>query len=232
MSSGRDRSINTTQGSGRIGVQVTGNHRLTENTFEIRFRRPEGFDFLAGQKIGIMYDALYRDYSVISPRQSDTLAICVRRITDGALSPILADAKTGDRFHITSPFGYFLYRPSQSPAVFVATGTGVAPFVAFAHDGAKDYHLLHGVRSKTELYYRDLLSHAAKQYMACLSAHGEKHKIGRDHYDGRVTGFLEHRLPDGHYDFYLCGRSEMLRDATRIIDRRFEGSRIFSELFF
>jgi ferredoxin-NADP reductase len=48
----------------------------------------------------------------------------------------------------------------------------------------------------------------------------------------RVTDFLEQKLSPGSYDFYLCGRGEMVRDATHIIDRRFPGARVFSELFF
>lgn len=231
MSSGKDRST-AAKGKESFNVQVIGNRRLTDNTFEIRFRRPENFEFLAGQKISVMHGDLYRDYSLISPRQGDHLAICVRRISGGALSPVLAGAGDGDPFKITPAFGYFLYNPSQNPAIFIATGTGIAPFVAFAHDGVQNYLLLHGVRTKSELYYRDLLSPAARQYTPCLSTPEDKSNDDPKIFYGRVTEFLEHKLPDGIYDFYLCGRGEMLRDATRIIDRRFEGSRMFSELFF
>ena len=221
-------------GKGRtpIAVRVTGNRRLTENTFEIRFKRPEAFDFLPGQKISVLHEGLQRDYSLINPRESSDLAICVRKITGGALSPILVGAMTGDPLHITPAFGYFVYQPSERPAVFMATGTGIAPFVAYAHDGAQGYHLLHGVRSEDELYYRNLLSTAAGTYTPCISGPKEKDSDESAYFHGRVTHFLDRRLPQRAYDFYLCGRREMLRDATRIIDQRFEGSRIFSELFF
>ncbi len=232
MSSGRDEPLKAGRGRTPIAVQVAGNRRLTENTFEIRFNRPEGFDFLPGQKISVLQEDLHRDYSLVGPRESSDLTICVRKITGGALSPILAGAATGDPFHITPAFGYFLYQPSERPVVFVATGTGIAPFVAYAHDGAQGYHLLHGVRLEEELYYRDLLSKAAGTYTPCISYPKEKHLDESVYFHGRVTHFLDRSLPRGAYDFYLCGRREMLRDATRIIDQRFEGSRIFSELFF
>ena len=232
MSSGRDEPLKAGRGRSPIAVRVAGNRRLTENTFEIRFERPERFDFLAGQKISVLHQDLYRDYSLISPRKGSDLAICVREIKDGALSPILASAATGDRFHITPAFGYFLYQPSERPAVFVATGTGIAPFVAYVRDGVKGCHLLHGVRSEEELYYRDLLSPAADTYTPCISGPNKAQPGDPACFQGRVTDFLDRSLPQGAYDFYLCGRAEMLRDATRIIDLRFEGSRIFSELFF
>ncbi len=213
-------------------VAVVGSRRLADHTVEIRFQRPDGFGFLPGQKISIAHHDLHRDYSLCSSQQDAELAICVREIAQGSLSPVLTRAKAGDRFQITSAFGYFLYQPSARPAVFVATGTGIAPFVAFVRGGANNYHLLHGVRSASELYYRRLLSSAAKQYTPCLSQ--EEAKLGGkpENFYGRVTDFLEGRLHAGDYDFYLCGRGEMLRDATRIIDRRFEGSRVYAELFF
>ena len=232
MSSGRDEPVATVKGRTHFAVRVTCTNRLTDNTVEIRFERPKGFDFLAGQKIGVMHDDLYRDYSLISPRQGSDLAICVRKITDGALSPILAGAKTGDRYLITPAFGYFLYQPSSHPAVFVATGTGIAPFAAFAHDGAKNYLLLHGVRSEAELYYRDLLASAAKRYTPCISGDKEQSNGGRANFYGRVTDFLETQLPQATYDFYLCGRSEMIRDATHLIDEKFSGSLIYTEQYY
>ncbi len=34
------------------------------------------------------------------------------------------------------------------------------------------------------------------------------------------------------YDLYLCGRQEMIRDATLMADERFPGSLVFSEFFY
>jgi len=232
MSSGRDELVAAAKGRKHIAVEVSGNRQLTDSTFEIRFERPKGFDFIAGQKISVIHEDLYRDYSLISSRRDSELAICIRRIPEGAISPVLADAAIGDLFHITPAFGYFLYHPSERPAVFVATGTGIAPFVAFANDGVKKYRLLHGVRTAEELYYRNILTSTAKTYVPCLSGNDPRQSSEPAVFHGRVTDFLEHRLPRKAYDFYLCGRGGMLRDATRIIDQKFEGSRIFSELFF
>jgi ferredoxin-NADP reductase len=47
-----------------------------------------------------------------------------------------------------------------------------------------------------------------------------------------VTHYLQNKLPAGQYDFYLCGRGEMVRDAVAVIDRRFEAGRVFAETFF
>lgn len=213
-------------------VTVTGLTWLTAHTFEIRFQRPDRFEFVPGQKVGVVHHTVYRDYSLISLTQDSELAICVRLIPNGKLSPILARATAGDGFHITAAFGYFFYQPSRNPVVFVATGTGIAPYVAFVRAGAKGYHLLHGVRKMTDLYYRDTVVATAKNYTPCVSVEDEYGGMRQNAFHGRVTTFLERQLLPGAYDFYLCGRGEMIRDATRIIDLRFGRSRVFSELFF
>jgi hypothetical protein len=43
---------------------------------------------------------------------------------------------------------------------------------------------------------------------------------------------MSRRLAPGRYDFYLCGRQDMIRDAIHIVDDRFGDSRIFTEAFY
>ena len=66
-------------------------------------------------------------------------------------------------------------------------------------------------------------------YMPCISGPVESRS---DVYAGRVAGYVADELSAGDYDFYLCGRTEMVRDVTNIVDERFPASRIFIELFF
>ena len=44
-----------------IELTVTGTHRLTEATVEIRFQRPPGFAFVPGQRIQILHGSLRRE---------------------------------------------------------------------------------------------------------------------------------------------------------------------------
>ena len=45
----------------------------------------------------------------------------------------------------TGPHGYFTFRDFRLKPVFVATGTGIAPFVSMVRAGAKGFIVLHGV---------------------------------------------------------------------------------------
>jgi benzoate/toluate 1,2-dioxygenase reductase subunit len=204
---------------------------LTQLVFEIRFTRPHGFDFLPGQKIRFIGQAVTRDYTLTNAPDDPELSLCIRHVPQGRFSPRLAHARTGEQFSIEGPFGFFTLQPFRHPAVFVATGTGIAPFVAYARAGFKGFFMLHGVRAENELYYRSVFTGTVCSYIPCLSSSVDQ-RITTDFFAGRVTGFLERRLETGLYDFYLCGRSDMIGDAMDIIDSRFGGSRVFSEIFF
>jgi benzoate/toluate 1,2-dioxygenase reductase component len=213
-------------------IEVIGHRWLTDRTFEIRFQRPTGFDFLPGQKIGFVDGAVSRDYTPLGPAGGPELAFCVRHIPRGRFSTRLAGARPGDRFQVTPPFGYFTFHNTSRPSVCVATGTGIAPFVAFARSGVRGFDLLHGVRSAGELYYSRELSGAARQYVPCISGEAPPTREWPLAFAGHVGGWLAERLPPGAYDFYLCGRGDMIRDVMGIIDDRFEGSLVFTETFF
>ena len=98
-----------------------------------------------------------------------------------------------------------------------------------ARSGVSGFILLHGVNSTLDIYYASLFKSAAGQYIPCVSEGGE---LSREYFRGRVTDYLQKRLPGGLYDFYLCGRREMIRDVTFLVDEKFAGSLIFTEIFY
>jgi benzoate/toluate 1,2-dioxygenase reductase component len=201
---------------------------LTPDTFEISFHRPAGFDFLPGQKMRFEAQGFSRDYTLINAPQDPELTILVRHVPEGRFSPRLAGAEQGHRFEIQGPLGYFGFHPSSSPTVWVATGTGIAPFIAFVRAGLRSRLLLHGVRSSGERYYRVELIRGTQHYVGCISGPAAP----ADCFHGRVTDYLSRHLEAGRYDFYLCGRMEMITAAVGIIDQRFDGAHVFSEPFF
>jgi len=214
-----------------IELTVTSTRKLTEATVEIRFRRPAGFSFLPGQRIRIRHRSLCRDYSLTGGTEAPELAICVRRIPNGQLTPTLTETEAGERWRASGPLGYFTFQPSERPAIFVATGTGIAPFVAYANSGLRDFVCLHGVRSPDELYYRDILLGAAQRYVPCLSRPTTDPVVRPAHF-GRVTDVLRQWPAGREIDFYLCGNGAMVRDALALIDERFPGGRVYTEPFF
>jgi len=205
---------------------------LSKNAFEIELSRPESFEFRAGQTILLIHESIRRYYSLLSTPADPTLSLCVQYVRKGHLSPLLADAEIGSRFKFTGPRGYFTFKPSSRQAVFAATGTGIAPFVSMGRSGVTDFILLHEVRSTEDLYYQDLFRKIASNYVPCLfeAVPGDLSLPGT--FDGNAASFIRKNLPPASYDFYLCGKQEMIREVTLLVDECFPGSYVFMEVFY
>lgn len=204
---------------------------LTPDVFSLGLERPPGFEFTAGQRVSLRLGEEARDYSVIPGSHRETLEFLIRTVPGGIVSAHLSRCPIHTPLHFSGPGGHFIYRPSSRPAVFAATGTGIAPFAAMCRSGLKGFIMLHGVRTADELYYRDLIAPAAARFVPCLTAPAAT-TAPSDAFAGRTTRFLKTRLAPDNYDFYLAGRREMIADAMAIIDERFPASRVYSEIFF
>lgn len=202
---------------------------LTDTVVELALSRPAGFQFLPGQRIRIRQGPLERDYSLASAPQDPALRLLVRVFPHGRLSPHLSALSIGTEISFDGPLGYFVFQPSDRTPVFVATGTGVAPFVSMSRAGIGGFICLHGARTEAGLFYGKALAGQADRYVPCLSDAGASAGEG---FKGRVTDYLSRMLAEGAYDFYLCGRQAMVHDAIAIIDERFFGAHIHSEVFY
>jgi ferredoxin-NADP reductase len=205
---------------------------LSADTLEIDLERPPGFSFVPGQGIRLFRGQLIREYSLICGPDDDQLSLCVQVVQKGPFSPMLAELKIGSSLSFSGPHGYFTFQPGAFPPLFVATGTGVAPFVSMVRAGISGFTFLQGAATQQNLYYRQMFQSAAATYVACVSRNAVGGSRIAWKYNGRVTDYLRDVLPIGAYDFYLCGRREMVRDAVSSVDARFPGSRVFFEIFF
>ena len=107
---------------------------LTPDVHHFEFEVPgiEQFAFTPGQFISVVdHDngkETMRAYSIASPRSGNRFALCLNRVPDGIEAPWLFDLKRGDEVDVREPLGCFTLRHPGRRAVFVATGTGIAPF--------------------------------------------------------------------------------------------------------
>lgn len=205
---------------------------FSKKAFEVKLTRPEEFDFKAGHTIRFLYAGVERYYSLASAPNDPTLSLCVRFVESGTFSTVLAESEPNTSFQFSGPHGYFTYKPSSRPAVFVATGTGIAPFVSMAKSGVTGYTLLHGVSHIEETYYRDHFQEKAGNYMPCISETSAEILKPRGFFSGRVTDYIVRILTRRPYDFYLCGRQEAVRDVMHLVDEHFPDSLIYTEVFF
>jgi len=152
----------------QIGTLVARYQRPKPMLVSARFRTDEPVDFLAGQYLGVRYDGTPRAYSIASSPVEDDLEICVRRVPGGKLSPRLCDdLAVGEGVTVRGPYGELVLQDrSPRDMIFLATGTGVAPFKSMIDyvfetgrdefEGEnRDVWLFLGTAWKDDLPYRD-----------------------------------------------------------------------------
>ena len=203
---------------------------LTNETFTLKLPKAR-FSFRAGQHISLRIHGNHqsREYSVYSGANDENLEVLVKEVEKGYFSPRLRKLKAGDLVEVHGPFGRFGMNPRTAETgkfVFIASGTGIAPFRSMIRTYPKlDYTLIHGVRESTEAYDRD--EYATDRYVLCTS------RDSKGTYQGRLTGYLKNCTfaPETH--FYLCGNSNMIFDAVDILkEKGFERDQIHCEVFF
>ncbi len=187
--------------------------------------------FVAGQHfvISVINDHIEREYSVYSAENDGSLQFLVKEVEDGSVSPRLKDMKKGDSLSIRGPYGKFGLNKmckNSHKHVFIATGTGIAPFhsIVKSYEGI-NYQIIHGVRYSNEAYEKH--EYERSRYTLCTS-----NDTGGD-FSGRLTFYLQSADFEKNTCFYLCGNSEMIYDGTAILkEKGFENRYIETEVYF
>ena len=185
----------------------------------------------AGQcfSVGTRDLGINREYSMYSAAEDDFIDFLIREVPDGIISPRLASCKSGDLIEIGGPYGDFCLNESSVIAdsyVFIATGTGIAPFHSFVQTYPDlKYQVFHGIRSETEKYDED--HYKPGSYIASVSQ-PQASIVGE-----RLTSRLRSTERDVKSLYYLCGNRMMITDVIAILrNKGIPGSSIFTETFF
>jgi ferredoxin/flavodoxin---NADP+ reductase len=94
------------------------------------------FEFVPGQVIGIAMNPAEKPrlYSIASGNNENVVRILYTVKPEGKLTPDMARLQPGDTIYVSEPFGGFLCNEEEQ-AVWVATGTGIAPFASMFFSG-------------------------------------------------------------------------------------------------
>lgn len=206
-------------------VVVEAVSELSPRNKGLRFKLPEGKSmvFKAGQFVQVFVpqeDQTRRtSYSIASsPRETTAFELCVTKVDGGVSSNYLHSLLPGDRVKILGPLGHFSMKDLVTPAVFLSTGSGIAPFRAMILDrlasgDPQSLLLLFGNRFEEDILYRAEWEALAKKYPQFRVVH----TLSRGDWPGEkgyVGDKIEKFVPDvSHTNFYICGLVKMINDV-------------------
>ncbi|TSC62051.1 MAG: oxidoreductase FAD/NAD(P)-binding domain-containing protein [Parcubacteria group bacterium Gr01-1014_48] len=211
-------------------VKLKRKNTVALDTVEFYFERPENFIYEPGQHIEIILinpptmdeSGNKRDFSLVSAPHEEDLVV-VARIRDSAFKKGLNALSPGDTVSMRGPLGssFRLHVDTIRPAVFIAGGIGIAPFMSMVRHilyNKLSYQMLlfHSNRRPEDCVYCKELSQLAAgnqqfTYIPTMtnmkqsteSWHGEEGRISRDliekHLDDAQTAF-----------FYIAGPTSMV----------------------
>lgn len=208
---------------------VVDNKEISPGVYLISIKRKH--DFLSGQvvKLAVNMEHPPRIYSICSGNHEEVLRILFNIKEDGYLTPKLAGLIPGDKILVSKPYGGFI--GSKTPAWWIATGTGIAPFYSMFQSGlSDDKKLIHGVKYLNQFYFEDELDWAmGNQYVRCCSQ-----EQSCDIFPGRVTDYLK-SLPElpTDIDYFICGKALMVVEVRDLlISKGIPFENIIAEIYF
>ncbi|MFM0037268.1 benzoate 1,2-dioxygenase electron transfer component BenC [Paraburkholderia strydomiana] len=178
--------------------------------------------FLPGQYVNIDVpgSGQHRSYSFSSAPGESKVSFLIKRITGGVMSTWLDSAQPGHKLELTGPLGSFYLRAVARPLLFLAGGTGLAPFLSMLEMLARTHsqqtvHLIYGVTRKLDLVQVD----AIEAYMTKLPNFTYATVVAEADSNHPRKGWVTQHMPpgalnDGDVDVYLCGPPPMV-DAVR-----------------
>ncbi len=219
---------------------------LTKNIYEIDIELKEAFSFVPGQFITLKIPKpeggfAPRSYSIVStPELTHTLSLCIKCEDMGLGSQYLYKEPCGTKLEFLGPYGEFVFHEvEQGDVYFVATSTGVAPFMPMLEVYLRKFprskfHLIFGVRHVEDIFYQDIFevhrrNHSNFSYTICVS----QPEVPYPGFVGRVTDKLDGMTFGAEAFFYICGNAIMVGDVSDSLKalKNVPESNIFTEKY-
>ncbi|GAB4372921.1 MAG: hypothetical protein Kow0042_16490 [Calditrichia bacterium] len=215
-----------------LHLPVVSIHWHTDSLFEIQLER-RGLHFLPGDCLSIFAEdgQTSRPYSIASGIRESHLSFLIKPMDEGIVTTYLQKMTPGHQVKVSSPYGWF--RPGQAngrnPFIFIATGTGVAPFLSYIRSfpNKPPAGLLYGVP-----HLEDAIGWQEFRPLCPVNlAISREKKAGFHH--GHVTELLDHLPFTPATHFYLCGLDAMIDDVSVVLEAKgITPLNIHTEVFF
>lgn len=220
-----------------VEVALVGRENVADRTMAFHFSKPPGFRFKAGQAIDVILadgasaGATGRHaFSVVSAPFQNELVVATR-MRDSAFKRTLKSLTIGRSVQIEGPFGSLILHNNRArPALLIAGGIGITPFVSMLRQAAQDglqQHLLllYANRRPEDVAFLDELqrlsaANARVRLVATMTQmassaqqwHGETRPIGEELLASLVGGLVAPIC-------YVAGPPAMVSAARQALNR-------------
>jgi ferredoxin-NADP reductase len=217
-------------------TQLTNREDVAEGTMAFHFAKPADFQFRAGQSIDVTLldppesdaEGNTRAFSIASAPFSGDLMIATR-IRDTAFKRVLHNAPMRMNVKIEGPSGSFvLHKKAEKPAVFLAGGIGITPFLSIIRQAVHDkvpqkLYLFYSNRRPEDAPFLETLQALAKEnssfyLVATMTSMGKSHR----EWAGE-TGFVNKEMLLKHLPslqgpiYYLAGPPAMVAAMRQML---------------
>ncbi len=208
-----------------ISAEVTSVEQVATETVRLELKVPEAVVFEPGQYVRIQPVGadFHRSYSMANVPGSTRLQFFIRLVSGGAFSQWLSNAKPGDRVELSTPHGTFFLRDEDRPRLFVAGGTGVAPFLSMlramaARPQAQRTTLLIGARTPGHLFALDEVRALGGKFSGIDLRVAVEQGTNSDCHQGYATDLIAGLGLEPTTRVYLCGPPPMVEAGRKAVE--------------
>lgn len=206
------------------------NEKFTQYTFEML--EPHEIHFDAGQYVSIVVDEHgdRRSYSIASkPEIHHSFDLLIDHTPQGVGTTFLQNLDFGAEVDIMGPLGRFTFSEggNEEELVFIATGSGVAPFRSMILELLQDKKetrpitLYWGLRYVENLFWQNEFQDLSEEFEnfkfhPVISRAVAEWTLCR----GRVTDCLSVHEVSVNGAYYLCGNAHMIEDVSKMLEEK------------
>ncbi len=206
-----------------VAATVIGCGPVADEIWRLDVEVEQPLSFIPGQYVRIRTapEGPWRSYSMANAPGENRLSFYVRLVLGGEFSTWLKEkAQAGDAIELEGPRGCFFLRTEDRPRVFVAGGSGLAPFLSmlrhlYANGDKQKTTLIVGARTGRHLFAREEIAAMAAANPNLRVAYA----VESNPVDGARVGYPTDLLPELGLSeaerVYVCGPPPMVEAVKK-----------------